>query len=127
MSLTKDAVMTALSTVQDPEIRRPITEIGMVKNVEVLNQDVLVEIYLTVSGCPLKDEIVKRVTNAVIEIDASAKTKVVLDVMNDDQRKKLREQLRGPIKENPFALDKNLTRIYAIASGKGGVGKNSYR
>ncbi len=49
MSLTKDAVMTALSTVQDPEIRRPITEIGMVKNVEVLNQDVLVEIYLTVS------------------------------------------------------------------------------
>ena len=125
MSLTKDAVMTALSTVQDPEIRRPITEIGMVKNVEVLNQDVLVEIYLTVSGCPLKDEIVKRVTNAVIEIDASAKTKVVLDVMNDDQRKKLREQLRGPIKENPFALDKNLTRIYAIASGKGGVGKSS--
>jgi len=123
--LNKDAVMTALATVQDPEIRRPITEIGMVKNVEVLNQDVLVEIYLTVSGCPLKEEIVKRVTNAVLEIDKTAKTKVVLDVMNDEQRKKLREQLRGPIKENPFALDKNLTRIYAIASGKGGVGKSS--
>ncbi len=89
MSLTKDAVMTALSTVQDPEIRRPITEIGMVKNVEVSNQDVLVEIYLTVSGCPLKDEIIKRVTKAVLEIDAAAKTKVVLDVMNDDQRKKI--------------------------------------
>lgn len=125
MPLNKDAVMTALATVQDPEIRRPITEIGMVKNVEVLNQDVLVEIYLTVSGCPLKEEIVKRVTNAVLEIDKTAKTKVVLDVMNDEQRKKLREQLRGPIKENPFALDKNLTRIYAIASGKGGVGKSS--
>jgi ATP-binding protein involved in chromosome partitioning len=53
VSLTKDAVMTALATVQDPEIRRPITEIGMVKNVEVSNKDVLVEIYLTVSGCPL--------------------------------------------------------------------------
>jgi ATP-binding protein involved in chromosome partitioning len=125
VSLTKDAVMTALSTVQDPEIRRPITEIGMVKNVEVSNKDVLVEIYLTVSGCPLKDEIIKRVTNAVLEIDTAAKTKVVLDVMNDDQRKKLREQLRGPVKENPFALDKNLTRIYAVASGKGGVGKSS--
>ena len=50
MSLTKDAVMTALATVQDPEIRRSITEIGMVKNVEVSGQDVLVEIYLTVSG-----------------------------------------------------------------------------
>ncbi len=125
MPLNKDAVMTALATVQDPEIRRPITEIGMVKNVEVLNQDVLVEIYLTVSGCPLKEEIIKRVTNAILEIDGTAKTKVVLDVMSDEQRKKLREQLRGPIKENPFALDKNLTRIYAIASGKGGVGKSS--
>jgi ATP-binding protein involved in chromosome partitioning len=54
--------MTALATVQDPEIRRSITEIGMVKNVEVTGQDVLVEIYLTVSGCPLKEEIIKRVT-----------------------------------------------------------------
>lgn len=91
--------MTALSTVQDPEIRRPITEIGMVKNVEVSNKDVLVEIYLTVSGCPLKDEIIKRVTNAVLEIDASAKTKVVLDVMNDDQRKKLRNNYGVQLKK----------------------------
>jgi len=125
VSLTKDAVLTALATVQDPEIRRSITEIGMVKNVEVTGKDVLVEIYLTVSGCPLKEEIIKRVTKAVAEIDNSAKTKVVLDVMNDDQRKKLKELLRGPTKENPFAAEKNLTRIYAVASGKGGVGKSS--
>ena len=96
MALTKDTVMTALATVQDPEIRRSITEIGMVKNVEVTGQDVLVEIFLTVSGCPLKEEIIKRVTSAVREIDSAAKTKVVLDVMNDEQRKKLKELLRGP-------------------------------
>jgi len=125
VSLTKEAVMTALATVQDPEIRRSITEIGMVKNVEVSGKDVLVEIYLTVSGCPLKEEIINRVTKAVEEIDNSAKTKVVLDVMNDDQRKKLKELLRGPTKENPFAAEKSLTRIYAVASGKGGVGKSS--
>jgi ATP-binding protein involved in chromosome partitioning len=125
VSLTKESVMTALASVQDPEIRRPITEIGMVKNVSVTDLNVQVDIYLTVEGCPLRQEIVNRVTNAVKKIDENANVKVDLDVMNDDQRKKLREQLRGPVKENPFASEKNLTRVYAIASGKGGVGKSS--
>jgi len=125
VSLTKESVMTALATVQDPEIRRPITEIGMVKNVEVTDLNVQVDIYLTVEGCPLRQEIVNRVTNAVKKVDEKANVKVDLDVMNDAQRKKLREQLRGPIKENPFSSERNLTRIYAIASGKGGVGKSS--
>lgn len=117
--------MTALATVQDPEIRRPITEIGMVKNVEVSDLNVQVDIYLTVEGCPLRQEIVNRVTNAVKKVDENANVKVDLDVMNDAQRKKLREQLRGPVKDNPFASERNLTRVYAIASGKGGVGKSS--
>jgi len=125
VSLTKETVMTALATVQDPEIRRPITEIGMVKNVEVSDLNVQVDIYLTVEGCPLRQEIVNRVTNAVKKIDENANVKVDLDVMNDAQRKKLREQLRGPVKDNPFASERNLTRVYAIASGKGGVGKSS--
>ncbi|NBO78689.1 MAG: MRP family ATP-binding protein, partial [Actinobacteria bacterium] len=117
--------MTALATVQDPEIRRPITEIGMVKNVSVTDLNVQVDIYLTVEGCPLRQEIVNRVTNAVKKVDEKANVKVDLDVMNDAQRKKLREQLRGPVKDNPFASERNLTRVYAIASGKGGVGKSS--
>lgn len=125
MSLTKETVMTALATVQDPEIRRPITEIGMVKNVAVTDLNVQVDIYLTVEGCPLKQEIVNRVTNAVKKVEEKAIVKVDLDVMNDAQRKKLREQLRGPVKDNPFASERNLTRVYAIASGKGGVGKSS--
>jgi ATP-binding protein involved in chromosome partitioning len=125
VSLTKETVMTALATVQDPEIRRPITEIGMVKNVAVTDLNVQVDIYLTVEGCPLRQEIVNRVTNAVKKVDEKANVKVDLDVMNDSQRKKLREQLRGPVKDNPFASERNLTRVYAIASGKGGVGKSS--
>jgi ATP-binding protein involved in chromosome partitioning len=125
VSLTKESVMTALATVQDPEIRRPITEIGMVKNVSVTDLNVQVDIYLTVEGCPLRQEIVNRVTNAVKKVDEKANVKVDLDVMNDAQRKKLREQLRGPVKDNPFASERNLTRVYAIASGKGGVGKSS--
>jgi ATP-binding protein involved in chromosome partitioning len=125
VSLTKESVMTALATVQDPEIRRPITEIGMVKNVSVTDLNVQVDIYLTVEGCPLRQEIVNRVTNAVKKVDEKANVKVELDVMNDAQRKKLREQLRGPVKDNPFASERNLTRVYAIASGKGGVGKSS--
>lgn len=125
MSLTKETVMTALATVQDPEIRRPITEIGMVKNVAVTDLNVQVDIYLTVEGCPLKQEIVNRVTNAVKKVEEKAIVKVDLDIMNDAQRKKLREQLRGPVKDNPFASERNLTRVYAIASGKGGVGKSS--
>jgi len=125
VSLTKETVMTALATVQDPEIRRPITEIGMVKNVEVIDLNVQVDIYLTVEGCPLRQEIVNRVTNAVKKVEEKANVKVDLDVMNDAQRKKLREQLRGPVKDNPFASERNLTRVYAIASGKGGVGKSS--
>jgi len=125
VALTKETVMTALATVQDPEIRRPITEIGMVKNVAVTDLNVQVDIYLTVEGCPLRQEIVNRVTNAVKKVDEKANVKVDLDVMNDAQRKKLREQLRGPVKDNPFASERNLTRVYAIASGKGGVGKSS--
>jgi len=125
VSLTKETVMTALATVQDPEIRKPITEIGMVKNVAVTDLNVQVDIYLTVEGCPLRQEIVNRVTNAVKKVEEKANVKVDLDVMNDAQRKKLREQLRGPVKDNPFASERNLTRVYAIASGKGGVGKSS--
>ena len=125
MTLTKESVLAALATVKDPEIRRPITEIGMVKDVSVTNNDVEVQIYLTVSGCPMREEIVNRVKSAVSKVDENANTQVILDVMNDEQRKKLKEQLRGPVKDNPFANEKNLTKVYAIASGKGGVGKSS--
>src|ERR1700749_5116320 len=121
-------VRAALAKVIDPELRRPITELGMVKSVEVgAGGDVHVEVYLTTSACPKKTEISERVSQAVSDVPGTGAVKVTLDVMNDEQRTELRKQLRGDAREPviPFAQPSSLTRVYAVASGKGGVGKSS--
>ncbi|MDH6244564.1 P-loop NTPase [Mycobacterium sp. OTB74] len=122
------AVRAALGKVVDPELRRPITEVGMVKSVTIgADHSVNVEIYLTTSACPKKTEITDRVTAAVSDVPGTGAVKVTLDVMNDEQRTELRKLLRGDAKEPviPFAQPGSLTRVYAVASGKGGVGKSS--
>ncbi|MCX8556627.1 MULTISPECIES: Mrp/NBP35 family ATP-binding protein [Mycolicibacterium] len=124
----KAAVRAALGKVIDPELRRPITEVGMVKDVTVEPDGAVhVEIYLTTSACPKKTEITDRVTAAVTDVPGTGAVKVTLDVMNDEQRAELRKLLRGDDKEPviPFAQPGSLTRVYAVASGKGGVGKSS--
>lgn len=117
-----------LAGVEDPEIKKPITELGMVRDV-VIGPDgrVVVGVFLTVSGCPLKETITREVTAAVTRLDGVTSVLVELDVMSDEQRKGLREQLRGGQgeREVPFANPGSLTRVYCIASGKGGVGKSS--
>jgi len=124
---TLEAIQAALATVDDPEIHRPITELNMVKGVDVEGGTVRVAIYLTVPGCPMKDRLTKDVSAAVGAVDGVSKVEVSLDVMSDTQRQALREQLRGPgeTPEIPFSKPGSLTRIYAVASGKGGVGKSS--
>src|SRR6476659_1798428 len=125
---THEQVVEALSGVNDPEINKPITELGMVRDVVVADDGlVTVGVYLTVSGCPLKDTITREVTAAVGALDGVTGVRVDLDVMSDEQRKGLREQLRGgqAEREVPFAKPGSLTRVYAVASGKGGVGKSS--
>jgi ATP-binding protein involved in chromosome partitioning len=122
------AIRAALAKVIDPELRRPITELGMVKSIDVEpDGGVHVAIYLTIAGCPKKSEISERVTKAVADVPGTAAVKVSLDVMNDEQRTKLRKQLRGDAGEPviPFAQPSSLTRVYAVASGKGGVGKST--
>ena len=122
------AIRTALAKVIDPELRRPITELGMVKDVEVgRDGSVLVTINLTTASCPKKTEITDRVSEAVADVPGTGAVKVLLDVMNDEQRTELRKQLRGDAREPviPFAQPSSLTRVYAVASGKGGVGKSS--
>ncbi|GFM20133.1 MULTISPECIES: Mrp/NBP35 family ATP-binding protein [Mycobacteriaceae] len=124
----ESAVRAALSKVVDPELRRPITEVGMVKNVTVDSDDsVHVEIYLTTSACPKKTEISEQVTRAVSDVPGTGAVRVSLDVMNDEQRAELRKLLRGDSREPviPFAQPGSLTKVYAVASGKGGVGKSS--
>ncbi|GAB7146435.1 Mrp/NBP35 family ATP-binding protein [Mycobacterium riyadhense] len=122
------AVRTALSKVIDPELRRPITELGMVKSIDVdADGGVHVEIYLTIAGCPKKSEISERVTAAVADVPGTGAVRVSLDVMSDEQRAELRKQLRGDAREPviPFAQPSSVTRVYAVASGKGGVGKST--
>jgi ATP-binding protein involved in chromosome partitioning len=127
--VTPEQVTAALASVRDPEIRRPITELNMVKDVRIdPNGTVTVEVYLTVAGCPLRDTITRDVTAAVSPLDGVTSVRVDLDVMSPEQRKALQEQLRGPARaenEIPFAKPGSLTRVYAVASGKGGVGKSS--
>ena len=120
--------MQALGGVHDPEIRRPITELGMVKDVQVAaGGAVRVDVWLTVSGCPLRDTITRDVTGAVSAVPGVTAVQVELDVMSDEQRRDLQGKLRGgqPEREIPFANPASLTKVYAVASGKGGVGKSS--
>jgi ATP-binding protein involved in chromosome partitioning len=127
-SLTEEQVTRALDGVLDPEIRRPITELGMVKAIAIApDGTVRVEVYLTVAGCPMRDTITREVTGAVTKLPGVTSVRVDLDVMSDEQRKALQTQLRGgkPEPVIPFAQPSSLTRVYAVASGKGGVGKSS--
>jgi ATP-binding protein involved in chromosome partitioning len=125
---TVEAVRTALSKVNDPEIRRPITDIGMVGEINISPvADVTVGIFLTVAGCPMKDTLTRDVTAAVSAVPGVNGVRVDLGVMTAEQRKALQTQLRGDAPEPviPFAQPGSLTRVYAVASGKGGVGKSS--
>jgi len=123
-----DAVRSALDGVDDPEIHRPITELGMVKDVTVSPDGTVdVAVWLTVAGCPMRDTITSRVTEAVSAVSGVRTVQVELDVMSDAQRTALRRSLRGDADEPriPFAEPGSLTRVYCVASGKGGVGKSS--
>ena len=123
----EQAVHAALATVDDPEIHRPITELGMVKSVVVVDGVADVGVYLTVVGCPMRETITKRVTEAVSRVPGITSVRVELDVMSDQQRADMRKNLRGDTPEAviPFAQPGSLTRVYCVASGKGGVGKSS--
>ncbi|WP_248963709.1 Mrp/NBP35 family ATP-binding protein [Sphaerisporangium perillae] len=129
MAPTPEAVTAALATVNDPEIRRPITDLDMVKSVDISPDGVVrVGVYLTVAGCPMRDTITRDVTAAVSKVEGVTGVQVELDVMSAEQRKNLQTTLRGnrgPEKEIPFAKPGSLTRVFAVASGKGGVGKSS--
>jgi ATP-binding protein involved in chromosome partitioning len=123
-----EQIDAALATVNDPEIRKPITELGMVDSVDIGSDGrVAVKVLLTVAGCPMKDTITRDVNAALGRVPGVTGVDLSLGVMTPDQRSGLQSQLRGgqPAKEIPFARPGSLTKVYAIASGKGGVGKSS--
>ncbi|MCA5892496.1 Mrp/NBP35 family ATP-binding protein [Isoptericola sp. NEAU-Y5] len=125
-------VRAALAAVIDPEIRRPLTELDMVRSVDVhgvtdAGAHVVVGIDLTVAGCPMKSQLVREVTAATVAVEGVASADVELGVMTPEQRASMRSRLRGGNGDPviPFTQPGSLTKVYAIASGKGGVGKSS--
>jgi ATP-binding protein involved in chromosome partitioning len=130
---TEAAVLEALRPVEDPELHQSIVDLDMVKEVAIDGGKVAVTVALTVAGCPLKPEITRRVSEAVQPLDGVESVDVDLTVMEDEQRQaianRLRQQHAGaaddgrPARVNPFTDAR--TRVLAVASGKGGVGKSS--
>src|SRR5680860_1097608 len=125
--VSEEQILEALKSVNDPEIKRPITELGMVDGVTIDGNDITVKLLLTVSGCPLKDTLNRDITAAVASVAPASVVTVDMGVMTDEQRKGMQEMLRGGRTERdiPFAHAGSLTKVYAIASGKGGVGKST--
>ncbi|GAB3054903.1 Mrp/NBP35 family ATP-binding protein [Sediminivirga luteola] len=122
----REAVMQALAAVIDPEIRKPLTELGMVGGVETSpDGTVTVDVLITIAGCPMKGRITEDVRAAVEAVPGTREVIVRLTPMTPQQRTELRERLRGSQRVIPFAQPGSLTRVYAVASGKGGVGKSS--
>ncbi len=126
-AVTEEQVREALNSVNDPEIKRPITDLGMVDGVTVTDTEITVRLLLTVSGCPLKDTLNRDITAAVGTVAPGVPVVVDMGVMTDEQRKSMQQMLRGGHSERevPFAQAGSLTKVFAIASGKGGVGKST--
>jgi ATP-binding protein involved in chromosome partitioning len=128
---TNEQVLEQLATVHDPEIGKPITELGMVEQVVIEGARVGVKIKLTIPGCPLKDTITRDVTAAVEALDDVDEVQVAFGSMTDQERQDLSANLRSSAgSANPqlnieFANPDSPTKVIAIASGKGGVGKSS--
>lgn len=119
-------IEAALAHVIDPELRKPLTELGMIKSIEISGDSAKIGIYLTISGCPMKDRLYEDVSKAVIGVANIKNVSVDFDVMSDEQRNEIKRIIRGGNEKSiPFARPDSLTRVFAIASGKGGVGKSS--
>jgi ATP-binding protein involved in chromosome partitioning len=123
---TLELVNAALATVQDPELHRALPELGMVKSAEVKGGIAVLEILLTISGCPMKDRLQRDIEAAVGSVEGISGVEITFGVMDEEQRANIKKLLRnGRESFISFAQKDSLTRVIGVASGKGGVGKSS--
>lgn len=140
MAVTEADVIEALRPVQDPELFRSIVDLNMVRNVRVEGETVSLQVALTIAGCPLKDEINRRVRGALVELEGITNVEIDFTTMTEEERAWVRQMLHGDPAATagsnpsvghsegrliPFADPSSRTRVLLIASGKGGVGKSS--
>ncbi len=126
MEPSRDEIWKALEHVVDPELRRPVTDLDMVRSVDVKGGDVAITIALTVAGCPLRSSFEDQVAEHVGAVAGVSSVRLAFDVMSPEDRAALTAKLRGGVAERSkgISVDRT-TRVVAIASGKGGVGKSS--
>jgi ATP-binding protein involved in chromosome partitioning len=121
-----DQITEALSKVNDPELHKPITELGMVETITVSDGIAKLKILLTIVGCPMKDRLQSDITNSLSDLAEIKKVEIEFGVMSEEQRNNVKKIIRGGREKFiPFAQPDSLTRVLGIASGKGGVGKSS--
>jgi ATP-binding protein involved in chromosome partitioning len=122
----RDAILQALEHVIDPELRKPVTELDMVRDLTVDGGHVAVTIALTVAGCPLRSSFEEQVARALGDVDGVEEVSLAFDVMSPEERERLTTKLRGGVtrRDKGISLDAR-TRVIAVASGKGGVGKST--
>jgi ATP-binding protein involved in chromosome partitioning len=126
MAVNRDEVLKALEQVIDPELRRPVTELDMVRGVEIHDGVVAFTIVLTVAGCPLRHSFEEQVEQALAQVPGVTGVELSFDVMTPEERQSLTQKLRGgaPERDGVVRLPADC-RVVAVASGKGGVGKSS--
>ena len=123
---SRDLIMKALERVIDPELRRPVTELDMVRGVEIEGGDVRVTIALTIAGCPLRDSFQEQVVDVLRDVPGVERVALGFDVMTAEERQALTTKLRGGVQERSKGLSLDAsTRVLAVCSGKGGVGKST--
>src|SRR5262249_9114403 len=126
MEPSRDDIFKALERVIDPELRRPVTELDMVRNVEVDGSRVDVTIALTVVGCPLRSSFEQQGAEVMRDVAGVESVGLAFDVMTPEERQALTTKLRGSVsaRTKGLSLDAS-TRVLAVCSGKGGVGKST--
>jgi len=121
-----EQVTDALSKVNDPELRHPITELGMIEDLSENKGSITLKVLLTIAACPMQDRLRTDITTAVTNVEGVKEVDLVFGVMNEEQRNFVKKVVRGGREKFiPFAQPDSLTRVIGIASGKGGVGKSS--
>jgi ATP-binding protein involved in chromosome partitioning len=123
-AMSRDEILKALEAVIDPELRRSIVELDMVRSIDIgPDGDVAVMVSLTTPGCPVRNHFQTSVVNAVSKLPGVRQVSVSFDVLNDTQKAALQQKLgRGSLPDGALA---GVANVICIGSGKGGVGKST--